>query len=551
VLGPSTASAQDRLRRNLDLQLFLPPTGGGSTFTVARPEVPRHLTFVFGIDGSFARAPLERVNTNVDPETEVTVVPWLAQTELLASMGLFEVLEIGVALPIAFVSTPDDLLADEPQTSAHAGLGDMRLELKIPLVRGDFALSGRAVFSVPTGNDDQFLGVGYWTTTPSAVVAYDLGDIRLAGELGYRFRKRTVLGELEQDDEIHLAGGLAFALSPTFSLIGEAQLRVGTGGRTMDSDEQPAEADIGVRWAPAGGVTLDLGVGTGLHSGYGSPEPRAFFILRFATEREPCEFGPEDFDGYMDGDFCADPDNDGDGIPDEIDACPNDAEDVDGFLDDDGCPDTDNDADGIPDSADRCPLDSEDIDGHEDTDGCPDRDNDEDGIVDGLDQCPMEPEDRDEFQDEDGCPEPGPEQATVTVTDTRILISERIYFDFDTDTIRSVSMPLLDQVAAVINDIPAQKRVRVEGYTDDEGDDQYNLDLSYRRARAVVEYLAGRGVARRRLDFVGYGEANPVAPNDSPEGQALNRRVEFTIMDASDASNGNEGTSRRRRRGQD
>jgi outer membrane protein OmpA-like peptidoglycan-associated protein len=122
----------------------------------------------------------------------------------------------------------------------------------------------------------------------------------------------------------------------------------------------------------------------------------------------------------------------------------------------------------------------------------------------------------------------------VTVTDTRILISERIYFDFDTDTIRSVSLPLLDQVAAVIGDIPGGRKIRVEGYSDSEGIDQYNLDLSYRRARAVVEYLAGRGVPRERLEYVGYGEASPVAPNDSPEGRALNRRVEFTILEPTD-----------------
>ena len=543
--------------RNIDLQLFLPPAGAASTFTIARPEVPRHLTVVLGLDGSFARAPLRRQSGDEDedgePDVTQNVVPWLAQAELLAAVGLFEVLEVGIALPLVFASAATDasLMTDTLVHETAGGLGDLRLEAKLPLVRGDFALSVRSVFTVPTSTgDDNFLGAGYWSTTPSLVTAVDVGDLRLAAELGYRFRKRTALGELEQDDEMQLAGGLNYALSPSFSLIGEVQLRAGTGGRNMASNQQPAEADVGVRWAPSPGITIDLGVGQGLHTGYGAPSPRGFFILRFATEREPCEAGPEDFDGYMDGDFCGDPDNDGDGLPDAADECPNDAEDVDQFFDEDGCPDIDNDADGVLDAQDQCPLESEDIDGYNDTDGCPDRDNDEDGLADGLDQCPMEPEDRDEFQDEDGCPEPGPQQATVTVTDTRILISERIYFDFDTDTIRSVSMPLLDQVAAVINDIPAQKRVRIEGYTDDEGVDQYNLDLSYRRARAVVEYLAGRGVPRRRLEFVGYGEANPVAPNDSPEGRALNRRVEFTILDASEApAEQPRGTGRRNRRG--
>ncbi len=530
--GP--AGAQDNPpTRNLDLQLFLPPAGGGATFTVARPEVPRHLSLVFGVGGSFARAPLSRIDTRTDEE--VAVVPWLAQSELMAAMGLFEVFEVGLVLPVAFASVPDDLYADDLGHSGVAGLGDARLEVKAPILRGDLAVSARTVFTIPTGRDQDLLGVGYWTATPSAVAAYDLGPLRIAGELGYRFRRRTAIANLEQDDELHVGGGVTYAITPTFAAVAEAQLRIGAGGRTMRSNESPAEADLGVRWSPIDGLTLDLGAGTGLLDGYGAPSPRVFFAARFATEREPCEAGPEDFDGYEDGDFCADPDNDGDGLPDDADECPNDPEDGDGFLDEDGCPDVDNDADGVRDPQDQCPLDSEDFDGYLDEDGCPELDNDEDGIADGLDECPMEPEDRDDFEDEDGCPEPGPQQATVTVTDTRILISERIYFDFDTDTIRSVSMPLLDQVAAVMAEIPANKKVRVEGYTDDQGDDQYNLDLSYRRARAVVQYLAGRGVPRNRLEFVGYGEANPVAPSDSPEGRALNRRVEFTIMDAGDA----------------
>ena len=65
-------------------------------------------------------------------------------------------------------------------------------------------------------------------------------------------------------------------------------------------------------------------------------------------------------------------DSDGDGIPDDVDQCPNEPEDYDGFQDEDGCPDPDNDGDGIPDVDDLCPLDPEDFDGFQDEDGCPD-----------------------------------------------------------------------------------------------------------------------------------------------------------------------------------
>ena len=100
-------------------------------------------------------------------------------------------------------------------------------------------------------------------------------------------------------------------------------------------------------------------------------------------------------------------DRDGDGIPDNIDKCPDDPEDRDGFEDEDGCPDPDNDKDGILDVDDLCPNDPEDIDGFEDKDGCPDPDNDKDRILDKDDKCPNEPEVYNGFEDEDGCPDKG------------------------------------------------------------------------------------------------------------------------------------------------
>lgn len=525
--GPSAARAQDASDQ-FDSQLFHPTVGPGATFTLDRPTVPRHGTFSVGLAAGAATRTFRRSSDDED------VVPWRLDAELLASVGLFEWIELGLAMPVVLSSATTDPFAPELQHETTIRPGDLRLQAKVPILRGDLGLAARVIFSLPTGDGNRFVGTDYWTTQPSLVLGYRAGIFTLSADLGWRFRRRVVVGAFEWDDELFVGVGGALEVHERVDLIAEVQARFGFAGRSFGTDEIPAEADLGVRVELARGLTLDVGGGTGLSQGWGSPQVRGFAILRYASEREPCAAGPEDYDGFEDGDFCADPDNDADGVPDTEDECPNDAEDVDGFLDGDGCPDVDDDADGILDAADRCPRESEDVDGFQDDDGCPDLDNDEDGIPDGVDRCPMEPEDRDDFQDEDGCPEPGPQAAVVTVTDTRILISERIYFDFDTETIRSVSLPLLDQVAAVIGDIPGGRKIRVEGYTDSEGIDQYNLDLSYRRARAVVEYLAGRGVPRERLEYAGYGEANPVAPNDSPEGRALNRRVEFTILEPTD-----------------
>jgi outer membrane protein OmpA-like peptidoglycan-associated protein len=87
----------------------------------------------------------------------------------------------------------------------------------------------------------------------------------------------------------------------------------------------------------------------------------------------------------------------------------------------------------------------------------------------------------------------------------------------------------LEEVLAVMKDKPGMK-LRVEGYTDSTNTDAYNLDLSKRRAAAVVAWLAGKGIAVGRLSAEGFGKAKPVADNTTPQGRALNRRVEISVV---------------------
>jgi len=541
------ARAQDP---SVDVQTFHPTIGPGTTFQIARPEVLRHRTFLVGAGLDYAAGLLRRQNT--DGSTE-SIAPHRVDLDLMFALGLFEWVELGAALPIVVLRATDDVLDDPIDLRTRVGPSDMRLSVKVPILRGDFALSGQFLATAPTAHAGQLSGLGRWSFRPSAIAAYTHGRLRVTGELAWAFRDRhSVGGGLEIDDQLEILAGASYDVSPTLGLIGEVSARLGLTGRTHRSNEMPTEFDVGVRISPSTHLSFDAGAGTGLVAGYGTPVFRGFFVARYTNEDEPCAEGPEDYDGFEDGDYCADADNDGDAIVDDADECPNDREDVDGFLDADGCAETDNDADGLDDGVDLCPLATEDSDGYEDEDGCPEPDNDEDGVLDGLDDCSLEPEDVDSFQDEDGCPEPGPRPAVVTITDTRILISERIYFDHESEVIKPVSYPLLDQVAAVILELPARKRIRVEGYSDSSGDDRYNLDLSYRRARSVVEYLAAHGVPMDRLAYVGYGEVRPVAPNDTAEGRALNRRVEFTILEPEDTNaprpEADSAPRRRRRR---
>jgi outer membrane protein OmpA-like peptidoglycan-associated protein len=241
---------------------------------------------------------------------------------------------------------------------------------------------------------------------------------------------------------------------------------------------------------------------------------------------DKCPDQPENYNGFEDEDGCPDdPDTDGDGIPDSRDQCPLLAEDKDGYLDDDGCPDPDNDLDTVPDVLDKDPItgvscanDPEDPDGFEDEDGCPELDNDKDGVPDLEDECPNEPGP----VSNKGCPK----KSLVLVTDKEIKILQQIHFEFDKDRIRPESFRVLDAVVDVLRQYP-RIQIEIQGHTDNKGLAEYNKGLSERRAASVMRYLVAHGVAASRLTSHGYGMERPAVPNDTEQNRALNRRVQF------------------------
>jgi outer membrane protein OmpA-like peptidoglycan-associated protein len=288
-----------------------------------------------------------------------------------------------------------------------------------------------------------------------------------------------------------------------------------------------------------------------------------------------CPLGAEDTDSFEDADGCLDPDNDTDGVLDVDDAC----RDVAGLARYKGCPPPDTDGDTFTDDVDVCPTvpgvtekhgcpnDDKDNDGVEDVGdrcvdqagpvalkGCPDRDGDTvadlddacvdvagvpalagckdtdaDGIADSIDTCPEEPETINGIDDADGCPDKG--KVLVVVTKDKIELKETVFFDSGKDTIQARSFSLLDQLALVMKAHPEVKKVRIEGHTDSDGADDKNLDLSKRRARAVLNALVTRGVEEGRLDSEGFGETKPIANNQTKAGKASNRRVELAIVE--------------------
>jgi outer membrane protein OmpA-like peptidoglycan-associated protein len=233
------------------------------------------------------------------------------------------------------------------------------------------------------------------------------------------------------------------------------------------------------------------------------------------------------------------PDTDGDGIKDDEDACP----DVAGPLVNQGCPDTDND--GIFDFLDGCPE----TYGPKENKGCPWPDTDNDGLLDKDDDCPylagpiknkgcpFQDTDNDGVLDkDDDCPNTaGPisnKGCPVIEKEVEEILKtafDNLEFETGKDVIKQASLPSLTELAEVLKK-KSTWGLQISGHTDNVGDDQKNLILSKKRAEAVKAFMVSQGIDASRLSTLYFGETQPIATNDTPEGRQKNRRVEMKII---------------------
>ncbi|WP_084615609.1 OmpA family protein [Solimonas flava] len=181
----------------------------------------------------------------------------------------------------------------------------------------------------------------------------------------------------------------------------------------------------------------------------------------------------------------------------------------------------DSDRDGVLDGADLCPgtAAGTPVDGH----GCPvtgetpatPGDEDGDGVPDEVDQCPSTR--RGLSVDASGC------------MVAQSLTMSGVQFDNNTAILTDDARKLLDEVAATLKNQDGVN-VQIVGNTDNVGDRAYNLMLSQERAESVRQYLIARGIDGSRLVATGHGPFYPIASNDTAEGRAKNRRVEFKLI---------------------
>ena len=207
-------------------------------------------------------------------------------------------------------------------------------------------------------------------------------------------------------------------------------------------------------------------------------------------------------------------DTDNDGVMDQLDTEPNTPA---GVMVYGNGKAVDSDKDGLPDYKDKCPLKY----GPISNEGCPlNTDTDGDGIMDGEDLCPNTPgviENR-------GCPE---QKIGGADNIQQIgLLAASIYFDTNSDRIKSISFATIDKIINLMKKVPDVKFV-IEGHTDDRNSNRYNLYLSQRRAASVRKYMIKQGIVNERLESKGYGETRPKFSNSNAGGRQLNRRVEI------------------------
>ena len=109
-----------------------------------------------------------------------------------------------------------------------------------------------------------------------------------------------------------------------------------------------------------------------------------------------------------------------------------------------------------------------------------------------------------------------------------MLTKGRILFDTGSANLSKESLALLDHLIELVRRC-REASIEVAGHTDSQGTPDLNLDLSQRRAEAVTSYISESGVDTARITSAGYGETKPLASNDTPEGRAQNRRIEFVV----------------------
>lgn len=537
---------------------------------VERPTGLPHLGYGAVLTGDFAHRPLVLIREGSDGSrtrmqdvvgNSLYVTPGLA-------FGLYNRITLHAAVPIVAYQEGSGLettasVADPKSTV----LGDVRLGARLRILgnteptadrKPDFFGLGLGTYLwLPTGDQSSWASDGMVRGQPTIIAELvPLPNLYLTGNLGFRFRpvRETISNATGAEMILSVAAGVKL-LDEKLRVGGELTTGTGLRGATFfESGSTPLDGLLSGTYQLGSGIYTSAGIGGGALPSAGSPAFRAVLRIGWASpwpeQPKPVVVPPPppdtDKDGVLDkDDACVDkpgpatkdpttngcPDTDKDGIVDPMDACPKEPGPKTDDMKTNGCPPPppppDKDADGIIDADDACP----DVAGEKHTDpkknGCP-PDRDTDGIADKDDACPDDPGPATTDPKTNGCPV---KTKFAQVKGSAIVITEKVNFVTNSDKLLGkTSFEVLDSVFEIVSKTPSIKKVRIEGHTDNKGKDDYNKDLSRRRALAVKAYLEKKGIDPSRLDAEGFGPDKPIADNKTEVGRAKNRRVEFVIV---------------------
>jgi outer membrane protein OmpA-like peptidoglycan-associated protein len=551
VGSPRPAHAQNQ---GFAINRYEPATHGSEWFAGESLDFRGHGRWAVGGVWDVGIKPLVAYDDNGDELA--TIINSQIYTHIGGGVLLWEASRLGFNIPILWYQdgTPTNLNGVTFATQDGLALGDVRLEADVRLLghyEDPFRLALAGHFHLPTGSRDSFTGDGGVRFTPRVAIAGDINSFAYSGNVRTTLRTQT-----DNFADEPFGADLGFGATAGLRFVDKRWL-IGPElwGSTVISDSgdglfarrtTPVEATLAAHYAERG-WRFGLGIGPGFTRGLGTPQLRILASASWVAEVEEPIAPPADSDedGIFDrDDACAEepgpshvdprkhgcplpppPDTDGDGIADRDDACVREP----GVYHQDrakhGCPaPKDRDEDGIWDDDDACVDEPGVASNDRRKHGCPlPGDGDGDGILDTLDACPDKPGPVNTDPEQNGCPR-------ATVTESQIIILDRVEFDTNKATIKPQSDTILEAVLSVLTEYPAIEELQVEGHTDDRGSHRHNLELSADRAAAVVEWLVARGVSPNRLVSKGFGPDKPIAPNETDEGRQQNRRVEFHIL---------------------
>jgi len=555
LVATQRAEAQQRTFYLDRLQIGDEPEDG---FAVWRPRMKEKTMFFGQMALGYSLKPLRgstvAYNDRVAGQTPDPVNNQL-NTYLSAGMELMNRASLAVTLPVTLFQNggnPCEKISSATcQTSDPNSTvpGDLRLDARLILHRSNnrkFHLGMAGSLFIPSGDDISYTSDAQTTGRVQVLSELDLSSVQFTFNTGVQFRPVHGLNQLRIGNEWTWAGGVFIPLRDgRIRLGGELFGSTGLGkpgdvdALVKDNNTFFTKRNTPLEWLGEIRIALDkdrnawfgAGAGTRLSAGYGAPNLRVLATVGYAfgiADTNPQSPGRRFRSDMPDEPVSADRDKDG--IPDDIDLCPDVPEDGAEPDPHDGCPaPPDRDGDGIPDESDKCPDQPEDKDGIDDIDGCPEDDFDQDGVPDASDACPREPGQPSPEPDKNGCPQ----FIRRVEGSTEIQILKKVEFATNSATILPRSYPILDEVVRLLKANPDIKRVAVQGHTDSRGSRELNARLSQARADSVMRYLTEHGIAASRLEAKGYGPDKPIDTNDTDEGRQRNRRVEFHILEQS------------------